>query len=115
MLIPSHGIIIRARRGEINLDRLVEILRTTGFITEKDQEAGCSFGSSAMEAVLQDDFEALFSFFFPGEVCDISIDCAATDANGQKGSYAYALFNAKVITRDDVLSILRKQNKAGLL
>lgn len=114
MLIPPLGIIDRVRRGEINFERLVEILRHAGYITEENQEAGCGFGSSAMEAVHQEDFEKLFAFFFPGEHCDIAIACIATDEGGQSGAYAYALFNSNKVSRPAMQQILERQNRKNL-
>lgn len=111
MLIPPIDLISRVRRGEINFERLVEILRSRGYITEQRQEEGCGFGSSAMEAAHQDELEALFSFFFPHEVCDIEIQCAATNAGGEPGDFAYALFNSKAITRQEVLAVLQAENE----
>lgn len=106
-------LISRVRRGEINFERLVEILRSRGYITEQQQEKGCGFGSSAMEAARQNEFEALFSFFFPHEVCDIEIQCAATNAGGGPGefAYAYALFNSNAITRTEILAVLQAENE----
>lgn len=114
MLIPPLGIIDRVRRGEINFERLVEILRHAGYITEENQEAGCGFGSSAMEAVHQEDFEKLFAFFFPGEHCDITIGCIATDEGGQSGAYTYALFNSNEVSRPTMQQILERQNRKNL-
>lgn len=111
MLIPPLDLVSRVRRGEINLDRLVEILRTRGYITEEKQENGCGFGKSAMEAVHQDELDALFSFFFPQEICDIKVSCVATDEGSDKGAYSYALFNSNVINREEVLAVLRSKNE----
>lgn len=114
MKIPPLDLISRVRRGEVNLDLLVETLRDRGYITEQDQVAGCGFGSSAMEAMHGDDFKALFSFFYPSEAFDIDVHCAATDKDGSPGSFSYALYNANAISRDQVLGLLRKQNKESL-
>lgn len=110
MSIPSNGIIDRIRRGELNLEKLVEMLRQTGYITEENQENDCSFSSSGMEVLQQDDFDKLFLFFFPNEVCDIVIDCIATDRGGQRGSYAYAIFNSNVVNRSYMQQLLERQN-----
>lgn len=111
MIVPPNGIIDRVRRGEINLEKLAEKLRQPGYITEESQEEDCGFSSSAMEALRQEDFEKLFSFFFPHEVCDIAIDCIATDKGGQRGSYVYAIFNSNVVARPYMQQLLELQNK----
>ena len=106
----SHNLILRTRRGELNIERLVEILRTRGYITERNQEHGCGFCSSAMEAVTQDDMRVVFDFFFPREVFDLDVQCAATAAGGRPGSYAYALYNSNVISREEILELLTQEN-----
>jgi len=111
MHASSHELFGRVRRGEINLELLVATLRGRGFITERDQEHGCGFSPPAMEALDREDFERLFEFFFPDEICDIEIHCASTDEGGKSGAYAYALFNANVVSRDDMLERLKKQNQ----
>lgn len=111
MHIPSMNLIDRARRGDLNFEKLVQILQQAGYITEKNQESGCGFGRSAMEATKQEDFEKLFDFFFPAEICDVEVDCVATDKGGQAGAYAYALFNKNEISRNEMLRILELQNK----
>lgn len=111
MTTPSNKIVDRVRRGELNLEKLVELLRRTGYITEENQEEDCGFISSAMEELHQDDFEKLFSFFFPNEICDIAVDCIATDKGGQLGSYAYALFNSNVVSRQHMQQLLERQNR----
>jgi hypothetical protein len=111
MHVSPHDIFGRVRRGEINLELLVATLRGRGFITELNQEPGCGFAASAMEALDQEDFERLFEFFFPDEICDIEIRCASTDEGGRSGAYAYALFNANVVSRDVMLQLLKKQNQ----
>jgi hypothetical protein len=99
------------RRGEINLERLVEVLHSRDYITEQHQEEGCGFGSSAMEAVHQDDLKLLFSFFFPDSICDNEIQCAATDEGGEADSFAYVLFNTNIVTREAVIALLRAENE----
>ncbi len=112
--ILRMDLISRVRRGEINFERFVDILRSQAYITEEHQVDGCGFGSSAMEAVRKDDFEALFTFFFTEEVCDIEVSCGATDKGGVPGAYSYALFNSKAITRDEILDVLRAENAKTL-
>lgn len=111
MLIPSMNLVTRVRKGELSFERFVEIMRNRGYITEQSHEEGCSFGSSAMEAVHQEEFQVLFSFFFPGEDCDIEIKCAATDDGGTPGAFIYALYNSKAIDREVVLGVLRTENE----
>ena len=64
-----------------------------------------------MEAVRQEAFEAIFAFFYPDELCDIRVECAATSKGGEAVGYAYALFNSNVVTREEVLNTLRAENE----
>ena len=108
-LLPMD-LIARVRRGDLNFERFVELMREPGYIGEHGQENGCGFGSSAMEAAKQDDLNALFRFFYPGEACDILVQCVATDDGGKLGAFEYALINANVVTRDQMLELLRLEN-----
>jgi hypothetical protein len=104
-------LVARVRRGDLNFERFVELMQEPGYISENDQENSCGFGSSAMEAVKQEDFNKLFEFFFPERICNISVQCVATDDGGERGAFAYALFNANVVTRERMLKFLRLENK----
>ena len=110
-MILRPTLIELVRKGELNFERFVEILSTRGYITEETHEDGCSFGSTAMEAARQEDFDALFALLLPGVLSDISLSCAATDEGGLSGGFAYALFNTKVIDREEVLCNLAEENR----
>ena len=104
-------LIARIRRGELNFERFVELLETRGYVTEQDCEEGCSFVSTAMEASRQEDFDTLFAALFPGRLNTVSLSCVATDEGGQRGAFAYALFNRNIIEREDIISVLTEENR----
>ena len=110
-MTPPLNLIARVRRGELDFERLVEILTTRGYITEQDIESNCSFVASAISATRQDDFNTLFAEVFPDLENTVRLSDAATDVGGPKGSYLYALFNANVIDRERVLEILISENR----
>ena len=110
MLFLPMDLIARVRRGDLNFERFIELMREPGYIGEHGQENGCGFGSSAMEATKQEDLNLLFEFFYPGKACDILVQCVATDEGGEPGAFEYALFNANVITRDQMLARLKLEN-----
>jgi len=109
-MISPYTLIALVRRGELNFERFVEILSTRGYITEETNEEGCGFGSSAMEAAYQEDFDALFTVLLPGALHNITLSCVATDEGGHPGAFAYALFNTDIIDNKDVLAILVEEN-----
>jgi len=53
----------------------------------------------------------LFAFFFPGRLNDIELRCAATKSGATLNAYGYALYNANVIDREEVLKILESENR----
>jgi hypothetical protein len=110
-MISSYTLIALVRRGELNFERFVEILSTRGYITEETNEEGCGFGSSAMEAARQEDFDALFTALLPGVLHNITLSRVATDEGGKPNAFAYALFNTNIIDSDDVLGILVEENR----
>lgn len=107
----SLTLIARVRRGELNFERLVEILSTRGYVTEQQDEECCNFISTAMESSNQEDFDALFKLLLPGQLNDILISCAATDKGGQPGGFAYGLYNSNAIDREDMLRILISESR----
>lgn len=107
----SLSLIARVRRAELNFERLVQILSTTGYLTEQHDEEGCNFISTAMESSNQEDFDALFGLLLPGRANEILISCAATDKGGPPGGFAYGLYNSNLIDREDMLRILMIENE----
>jgi len=108
----EHSLIARVRRGEINFERLVEVLSERGYITDVPAEEGIGFGRASMDQTWQEDFDALFSLLLPGIYNDIKLDCTATDKDGIPGCFTYALFNKNVIDREDMTQILMRLNRA---
>ena len=110
-MFPSLTLVDRVDRGELNFKRFVEVLSDRGYITDHDDEALCSFGSTAIEKASQEDFDSLFEHFFPGQLNDIQISCAATDKGGPSGSFCYGLYNSNVISLETMLQILIRLNR----
>ena len=106
------SLIARVRRGEINFERLVEVLSGRGYITDDETEEGIGFRRSSMDKVRQEDFDALFNLLMPGIHNDIELDSTATDEGGLPGSFTYALFNKNVIDREGMTQILIRLNRA---
>jgi hypothetical protein len=109
--MSQFDLISRTRRGELNFERLAELLETRGYVTEQDCEEGCSFSSTAMEACRQDDFDSLFAVLLPNRLNTISLSCVATDDGGPRGGFSYALFNSNVIEREGILAVLIEENR----
>ena len=107
----SNHLTDRIARGEFNFVQFVDILSTRGFISEGTNVPGCGIGSHTMEYLQQDEFDALFAFFFPGKLNDIELQCAATKSGATLNAYGYALYNANVIDREEVLKILESENR----
>ena len=64
-------------------------------------------------SLLQDEFNELFRFFYPGKYNDIKFSCVATNEGFivSAGAYSYALYNENVISKKEVEDILIKENK----
>jgi hypothetical protein len=108
-----HGYLkSRVLTGELNFSALVEALSDRGYITEIDFPEGASIGSSHMEKLGQEEFDALFAFFYPGKVSTIQLSCIATNEGGSypTGAYAYALINLSVVSKNEGLAILEREN-----
>lgn len=111
-MIPTYNLIDLVRRGELNFEYFVERLRDPGYIVEGCGGVGGSLAQSPMDQASKDDLKRLFEFFYPTVALDIELKQAATDEGGQPGAFTNALFNADLVSRDDVLQRLRRHNKA---
>lgn len=107
---PELTLIRRVLRGELNFERLVEILRKDGYLIDEVAPEGCGFGRVAIDSVDQEDFDSLFKFFYPGEVFEIEICKVATDKGGSCGAFSYALFNSRKLDYDEMLDLLYQHN-----
>uniref|UniRef100_A0A7C2B1B1 Uncharacterized protein n=1 Tax=Pseudomonas graminis TaxID=158627 RepID=A0A7C2B1B1_9PSED len=58
----------RVLTGEIDFSALVKALSDRGYITETDFSDGARIGSSHMEKLGQEEFDALFAFFYPAKM-----------------------------------------------
>lgn len=105
----------RVLTGDIDFSALVGALSDKGYITEVDFPVRASLCSSHMEALRQEEFDALFAFFYPGRLNTISLSCIATNEGGVSptGAYAYALINKNVLSEREGLSILEHENYAS--
>lgn len=105
----------RVQTGDIDFSALVEALSEKGYITEVDFPEHAGLCSSHMEGLSQGEFDALFAFFFPGRLNTISLHCIATNEGGTfpTGAHAYALLNTNVISTQEGLDILERENYAG--
>ena len=102
----------RVLSGDIDFSALVDALTSKGYITEVDFPDRAGLGSSHMEALSQDEFNALFAFFYPGRLSNINLECIATNegVTCPTGAFAYALINLDVISKREGLDILRREN-----
>jgi hypothetical protein len=83
------------------------VLSKTGHLTDIDGNQGLGFTSTRFEGARQEDFDALFQFFYPGEGHSIELRSCATDKGfAQRGAYTYALFNENIVSRDEMMAML---------
>lgn len=111
MLDTKLTLIQRVLRGELNFECFVVLMRTEGYLIDTARHEGCGFSRVALGSVRQEDMASLFNFFYPTQVLNIKLDVRATDAGGQSGAFASALFNSRRIQRDEVLALLRQHNE----
>jgi len=97
------------RRGELNFERLCEVLSTRGYVTDLEQEPGLSFNRPSVNHAHQDDFNALFKVLMPGRINDIKFMTISTPWNSQSGS-TYAVFNSALIDRNVMEGMLIELN-----
>lgn len=102
----------RVLTGDINFSALVSALNEKGYITEVDFPEGAGLCSSHMEALMQEEFDELFAFFYPGTLSTISLSCIATNKGGvcPTGAFAYALINTDVLSLQEGHDVLEREN-----
>jgi hypothetical protein len=107
----DFSLIGRVRRGEVNYERLVEMLSTRGYVTDSDGLDGLGFGRVAIDQARQDDFDALFKVLMPGRFNTIMLMSHGTDKGGVRGSFTTALFNTDVIEYEEMNHVLIEMNR----
>jgi hypothetical protein len=76
-------------------------------LTDIDGNQGLGFTRTRIEGARQEDFDALFQFFYPGEGHSIKVRFCATDKGFvQRGAYTYALFNENIVSREEMMAML---------
>lgn len=107
----EFSLINSARRGELDFERLADVLRTEGYLTDVDGNQGLGFTRTRISGATQEDFDALFQFFYPGEGHSIELQsCANDEGFAQSGAYTYALFNETLISREEMMAKLMRLN-----
>jgi hypothetical protein len=106
----DFSLIGRVRRGDVNFERLVEVLSTRGYITDSDGSEGLGFMRSAIDQAHQHDFDALFKVLMPGRLNTIRLMSYGT-AKGGDGSFTTALFNKDVIEYEEIKHVLIEMNR----
>jgi hypothetical protein len=114
------SLIDSVRRGELDFERLVEVLSSEGYLTDADGSEGLGFVSARIEAARQEHFDALWKFFYPGKRHDIRLrSCATNKGFTLRGDFNYALFNENQISYEDVMHALQhiceRQGREALL
>jgi len=107
----EFSLIARVRRGEINFERLVEVLSTRGYVLDTEDEVGLGFSRPHANNAKHADFEALFKVLMPGQHHDIQLSKIATDQGGTPGAFTYAIYNPNVIDYDSMLDRLEQVNQ----
>lgn len=99
------------RCGELNFQRLLEVLSSVGYLTDVDGDHSLRLASTRIEGVRQEDFDALFRFFYPTEINSIKVRSCATDKGFKhQGGYTYALFNENLHSREVMMALLIRLN-----
>jgi hypothetical protein len=107
----DSSLISAVRRGELDFERLVVVLSKAGHLTDIDGNQGLGFTRTRIEGARQEDFDALFQFFYPGEGHSIELRSCATDKGfAQRGAYTYALFNENIVSREEIMAMLIRLN-----
>jgi hypothetical protein len=107
----DSSLISAVRRGELDFERLVEVLSKAGHLTDIDGNQGLGFTRTRIEGARQEDFDALFQFFYPGEGHSIELRSCATDKGfAQRGAYTYALFNENTVSLEAIMAMLIRLN-----
>lgn len=107
----DSSLISAVRSGELDFERLVKVLSKAGYLTDIDGNQGLGFASTRIEGARQEDFDALFQFFYPGEGHSIKLRSCATDKGFvHGGAYTYALFNENIVSREEMMTMLMRLN-----
>jgi hypothetical protein len=105
------SLIARVRQGVLSFERLVEVLATEGYLTDADGADGLGFSRVCIDATQQEDFDALWNFFYPGEGHDIQLSSCASDKGfAVGGGFTNALFNETLVSRDEMMQTLKRLN-----
>ncbi|BEP48558.1 hypothetical protein [Variovorax sp. V116] len=107
------SLIGRVRRGELNFERLVEVLSERGYVTDVDHEEGLGFIRSSVNQTRREDFDALFKLLMPGRLNDIELMTTASSEGTHPGTPTYAVFNTNRISYEDMRTLLADMNRAG--
>lgn len=110
-MFAELSLIARVRRGDLNFERLVEVLSTRGYVIDSQPEQGISFGRVAIDRARQEDFDALFKVLMPGQLNDIKLMALATDQGGVPGLFTNALFNRNLIDYETMKELLLQFNR----
>lgn len=105
----------RVLTGDIDFSALVEALSEQGYLTEIEFPERAGMSSSHMERLTQEEFDELFAFFYPDRVSSISLECIATNegVTHPTGAYSYALINRAVLSHQEGIDILERENYAS--
>lgn len=107
----DSSLIRSVRRGELDFERLLTVLSTEGCLTDVDGNQGLGFTRTRIDGARQDDFDALFRFFYPGEGHSIELQSCSSDTGfAQRGAFTYALFNETLISRQEMMAMLTRLN-----
>ena len=107
----DSSLISAVRLGELDFERLVVVLSKAGHLTDIDGNQGLGFTRTRIEGARQEDFDALFQFFYPGEGHSIELRSCATDKGfAQRGAYTYALFNENTVSLEVIMAMLIRIN-----
>lgn len=85
-------LIQRVLQGDLDFERLMEVMRTDSYLIDAVVPEVCGFGCVAIDSVDQEDDDAHFKCFYPQEGVDVEICKAVTDIGGSCGAFSYALF-----------------------
>jgi len=107
------SLIGRVRRGELNFERLVQVLSARGYVTDVEHEPGLSFVRATVNKTQREDFNALFAVLMPDRINDIDLRTTASSEGTHPGTPTYAVFNANVISYDAMMATLADMNRAG--
>lgn len=100
--------------GSFNFSKFVQVMEHDGYITELDSDPDIALGSTIMEKflLLQEEFDEIYSFFYPKQTHEIEFRCLATNEGLPSGGngYSYALYNKHGVEAEDVMKALIYEN-----